>query len=154
MRTILAGSRTIHRLSDVERAVELARAAGFDITEVVSGKAAGADTLGETWARKNGIPVKEFPADWENTGRKHAVIAYHKNKSAYDRAAGHYRNELMAEYAAETPPGQLIAVRAGITYGTRDMIDRAKKRGLRIFIYDVTSQAYFDGTDWRRDERD
>lgn len=56
---------------------------GFDITEVVSGKAIGADTLGERWAALKDIPVHEMPADWNR----------------YGKAAGMMRNKTMAEYA-------------------------------------------------------
>ena len=53
------------------------------ITEIVSGKARGMDTLGEKWAKEHNIPIKEFPADW--------------NK--YGKSAGYRRNEQMSLYA-------------------------------------------------------
>lgn len=39
------------------------------VTEVVSGRAPGADACGEVWAKKNGLPVTGFPADWVKHGR-------------------------------------------------------------------------------------
>lgn len=51
--------------------------------EIVSGKARGADSLGEKYAKENSLIIKEFPADWET----------------YGRAAGYRRNEEMAKYA-------------------------------------------------------
>ena len=39
------------------------------ITAVISGKAPGADTLGEKWAHMNNVPVVPFPADWSKHGR-------------------------------------------------------------------------------------
>lgn len=53
------------------------------ITEVVSGKAIGFDTIGEDWAKSNDVPVKEFRADWDKYGKK----------------AGPIRNEEMGDYA-------------------------------------------------------
>ena len=42
----------------------------INITEIVSGKAKGADSLGEKYASLNNIPVKEFPANWNLHGKK------------------------------------------------------------------------------------
>ena len=33
------------------------------------GKANGADTRGELWARSNGIQLDEYPADWDRFGK-------------------------------------------------------------------------------------
>ncbi len=98
---------------EVEAAVE---ASGFEITEVVSGGAAGVDALGEAWARRQGLPVRRFEADWDR----------HK------RFAGHVRNTEMAAYA-----DALIAVWDGTSRGTRDMIALARRHGLRMFLRDL-----------------
>jgi len=82
--------------------------------EIVSGKAKGADTFGEEFARVWSIPVKEFPADWDQ----------------YGKAAGHRRNYEMAKYA-----DVLIAFWDGESRGTRDMIDTALREGLEIHVY-------------------
>ena len=42
------------------------------------------------------------------------------------------RNQVMADHA-----DALIAVWDGASKGTADMIDRAKKRGLKVFVYDA-----------------
>jgi hypothetical protein len=109
MKTIIAGSRTItdywHVLCAVSRS-------GFEITEVVSGTARGVDKLGERWAECHNIPVKRFPADWSKHGK----------------AAGHIRNAEMGDYAEA-----LIAVTNG-SGGTRNMIEYAKKKGLKVFV--------------------
>jgi hypothetical protein len=85
-----------------------------DITEVVSGCAKGADTYGEMIAEEVSTPIKRFPADWNTHGRK----------------AGHLRNQQMTEYGEA-----LIAVWDGKSTGTRDMINRAKRLGLEVFIH-------------------
>jgi len=113
MKVIIAGSRTIILQSIVETAI---LSSNFIITEVVSGKARGVDTLGEIWARRNKIPIKEFPADWERFGKR----------------AGFIRNDVMSQYAEG-----LIVVWDGESRGTLDMIERAKKKGLKVYVYIV-----------------
>lgn len=44
------------------------------ITLVVSGGARGADSLGESWATKNSIPVKVFKAEWDKYGKSAGMI--------------------------------------------------------------------------------
>jgi hypothetical protein len=110
MRTIIAGSRTINDFFLVERAV---LESGFRITEVLSGGARGVDSLGEAWARRNGVLVSRFPAEWERYGKQ----------------AGYIRNEQMADRAEG-----LIAVWDGCSTGTGHMIEIAKRRGLRVFV--------------------
>lgn len=101
----------------VEMAVWLAgQRKGIQPSEVVSGCQRGADKLGEAWAARHGLPVKPFPAAWH----------------VYGPGAGNIRNEEMAKYA-----DALIAIWDGISQGTRDMIDRAKQRGLIVYVYRV-----------------
>lgn len=90
------------------------RLAGISVSEVVSGCARGADTLGERWAHDNNIPVRRFPADWDTHGSR----------------AGYLRNIQMAEYA-----DALVAVWDGRSKGTGHMIDIARKRGLHIHVF-------------------
>jgi hypothetical protein len=90
---------------------------GFVISEIVSGRAPGADTLGERWALENGIPVKSFPPQYKLYGAKNAPKI---------------RNTQMASYA-----DALIAVTFGDTPGTADMIEKAKAQKLRIFVRNV-----------------
>lgn len=85
----------------------------WPITEIVSGSARGADTLGERYAREKGIPIKLFPAQWDRHGR----------------SAGYRRNVEMAAYA-----DALIAFWDGHSRGTEHMIEEARKRNLIIKI--------------------
>ena len=111
MRTIIAGSRSI---SDYDTIVDAVHKSGFNITEVVSGAARGVDRLGEKWANRYGIPVKQFHAEWERYGKK----------------AGYLRNEKMADYA-----NALIAVWDGQSRGTEHMIRIARAKGLKVYIF-------------------
>lgn len=83
------------------------------ITEVVSGGATGADTLGEEWANLHAIPVKRFPADWARHGKK----------------AGPIRNVEMGVYA-----DGLIAFWDGQSRGTLHMINYMKEEGKWTYV--------------------
>ena len=85
-----------------------------DITEVVSGGAQGVDTLGEVWAEKHDIPVKQFLAEWD----------------VYGRSAGYRRNEEMGDYA-----DVLLAIWDGKSRGTKHMIDYMKQLGKPYSIW-------------------
>lgn len=110
MKTIIAGSRSIIDSEEINKAVSMSE---FEITEVVSGTARGVDKLGESWALENGIPIKQFPADWDKFGR----------------GAGYIRNAQMAEYS-----DALIAVWDGHSRGTRHMINCAQKKGIHVYV--------------------
>jgi predicted Rossmann-fold nucleotide-binding protein len=111
MKTIIAGGRNyIFSPSDICILNRLL--IQQHITEVVSGAAKGADTCGENWAIKHGIPVKQFPANWDK----------------YGKSAGYRRNKQMAEYAEAA-----ILFPGGA--GTDSMFELAEKYKLRIFDY-------------------
>ena len=95
----------------------------FKFDEVVSGKARGADTFGEIWANEHGIPVKEFPADWDKFGR----------------SAGPIRNGQMAEYG-----DALIAFLAPGSKGTKNMIEQAQKKGLFVLVYNLEEDENYE----------
>lgn len=111
MRTIIAGSRSINDIKDIEDAVKLS---GFNITSVVSGCASGADYFGEKWAKNNKIKLVLFPADWKR----------------YGKSAGYKRNVEMAKNA-----DALIAIWDGSSKGTKHMIDIATSKQLQVFVY-------------------
>jgi hypothetical protein len=117
MRIIIAGSRSAPH-EQVNRAIDRCPWIGF-ASEVVSGTANGADQAGEKWAEQHGVRVHQMPADWSEHGKR----------------AGPLRNEAMADLAQG-----LIAVWDGRSAGTRHMIEIARKRGLRIFVYLFASQ--------------
>lgn len=81
---------------------------------IVSGKANGADKLGEQYAKEKNYPIAEFPADWKT----------------YGKSAGFIRNAEMAKYA-----DALIAFWDGKSKGTKNMIDTAQKENLSIRTY-------------------
>jgi hypothetical protein len=111
-KVIIAGSRDFNDYPYL-RAYLASIPPWIEITEVVCGMAAGADTLGKQWAEKNGIPVKEFPADWERLGRK----------------AGPMRNVEMGVYA-----DGLVAFWDGQSKGTLHMIKFMESEGKWTYV--------------------
>jgi hypothetical protein len=126
MKVIIAGSRDITDFAIIEEAIE---ESGFEITEVVSGGAKGADQLGEEWAALSNVPVKRFPANWDDIDVEGAVVKTNSWGKEYNAKAGLNRNIDMAEYA-----DALIAIDLNTT-GTNHMINEAKKRELQVFKY-------------------
>ena len=108
MRVIIAGSREIVDYDLVCRAIE---ESGFEMTEVVSGRARGVDALGEKYALEHDVNLRLFPAEWDKYGKR----------------AGYLRNAKMANYA-----DALVAIWDGFSRGTASMIDLARRKGLKI----------------------
>lgn len=78
MKTVIAGSRGIWSYQVLLVALESWL---LPITAVLSGRASGADRLGERYARDMAIPVLPYPAEWERLGpsagyARNLVMAY------------------------------------------------------------------------------
>lgn len=111
MRLIIAGGRDyIFTDRDYAKLDELHKK--HPVTFVISGKARGADTCGEEWAKRNDLNVLEFPADWCGKGK----------------SAGHIRNIEMAMVA------HALAIFPG-GKGTASMFKAAKDHRLEIFDF-------------------
>jgi len=117
MRTIIAGSRTF---TDYDELVLAVHSAPFVPTLIISGTANGVDKLGERYANENKIPLEKHPAMWKD------------EKGIYHKNAGYLRNVQMAEVA-----DALIALWDGESFGTKHMIDIARKKGLLLHIVTV-----------------
>lgn len=131
IRIIIAGSRKFNDYSTLSNIVDhilklRVYKKGYkpnDI-EVVCGMAKGADTLGERYAKANGIKIKYFPAEWDK----------------YGKSAGYHRNKAMAKYASyKMGYGALIAFWDGLSKGTKMMIELAKECHLKCYIYDYVN---------------
>ncbi len=81
-RIIIAGSRTINEYELIERWMD--HYTRFILNdrecEVVSGCADGPDTLGELWAKRNGLHVVPFPVNWYPKGKFHNGAAFMRNR--------------------------------------------------------------------------
>jgi hypothetical protein len=117
MRCLICGSRTI---VDYELLKQAIKESGFNITEIVSGCASGADRLGERWAKENNLKLHQFPPDWQR----------------YGSVAGYLRNKEMVQFVS--PPscdnGCIIALWDGVSRGTEHTIKLAIKAKVNIFI--------------------
>lgn len=81
------------------------------IGEIIHGGAPGADTLANSYASINRLPVQIFRADWKRYGNR----------------AGPIRNQRMLD---EGKPDLVVAFPGG--RGTADMVRRAKAAGVRV----------------------
>lgn len=112
---IIAGGREFCDYTILKNAVDYYRTSrNLPELTIVSGKARGADTLGEQYAKEHGLPVWEFAANWD----------------LYGKSAGHRRNREMGDVAQG-----LLAFDTG-GKGTAGMIQYAKKKGLDILVVD------------------
>lgn len=122
MKLIIAGSRRVPPsyfwLKFLDREVSQFTKDFTDPTEIVSGCATGVDTLGEMWAKSNGVFVKRFEPFW----------------GLYGNSARNMRNTDMAEYGEG-----LIALPCSKSKGTWDMVLKAETQSLvRTFPILVT----------------
>lgn len=121
MKVIIAGGRDIHDYNLVLQAIE---ESGFVPTEIVSGMAPGVDTLAVQYAKEKELPLQQFWAEW----------------GFYGRSAGPIRNRQMANYGEA-----LIAIWDGKSRGTKNMIEEATKRGLRVFVKRIDNESVLEG---------
>ena len=112
MKIIIAGSRSITDFNTIEKPlIEYCKV--HSVTEIVSGGARGVDSLGEQFAIKYNIKIKQFLADWNKHGK----------------SAGYIRNEKMGNYA-----DTLIAFWDGQSKGTKHMINYMKNLNKNVHI--------------------
>jgi len=108
VKLLICGSRDWSpTIDEIDRELRLGFPSDVIFTEVVSGKANGADRAGEDWAQSRGISIKPFPADWKR----------------YNRAAGAIRNAAMADYTDVA-----LAFLKNRSRGTSDMIAKLGAR--------------------------
>lgn len=114
-KVIVAGSRTFNNYELLKEKLDmyLSRVKDDYQVVIVSGKAKGADSLGERYAYERAYDVDEFPAKWDEFGK----------------SAGYIRNREMAQNA-----NACIAFWDGDSNGTRHMIDLAREHQLQLKI--------------------
>ncbi|WP_303982932.1 DUF2493 domain-containing protein [Niallia circulans] len=114
LRVIVAGGRDFNDYVLLKTNLDyVLRNRQVDEVVIVSGKARGADSLGELYAKERGLEVSAYPADWDT----------------YGKSAGYIRNKQMAETSHA-----LMAFWDGKSRGTKHMIDLAKEKGLRVQV--------------------
>ena len=115
MRTIIAGPRSL----GYESVIKAVANCGWIPTAIISGGASGVDQSGERYARENSIPLEIYQANWRR----------------YGRSAGYVRNSLMADKAG--PEGALICCWDGISKGSKNMLETARRKGLKIYLFNA-----------------
>jgi hypothetical protein len=125
MKIIIAGSRSI---ADKNLIKIVIKESNFNITECVCGMAQGVDLVGREICLELKIPIKEFPAQWNDLTETPCYLKLNKFGKKYNSLAGHNRNKRMAEYAEG-----LILIWDGKSSGSSNMLKLAKQKGLKIF---------------------
>lgn len=113
---IIAGSRDFNDYEFLKTKISFLLQNVKEEIEIVSGRAKGADKLGERFALEMGYKVKYFVPDWDGLGKR----------------AGIMRNKDMADYA-----NACVVFWKNKSKGSANMIDEAKKRNLKLRIYEV-----------------
>ncbi|GCD11725.1 SLOG family protein [Clostridium tagluense] len=99
-----------------------------DIT-VISGRAKGADSLGERYAVEKGYKTEYFPAQWDDLEATPCKIKYNKYDKPYNALAGFNRNRDMVDTSDIA-----IGFWDGLSHGTKDSIELCKKKGIRLEV--------------------
>lgn len=114
----------------------------FD-TVVIDGTARGADLMAHSTAALMGLKTERYPAYW-------SCDAYEKDKgepcglpdgrhnAVHGRPAGVLRNQRMLD---EGKPTLVYAFHDDLdaSKGTKDMVDRARRAGLKVVLYSHTN---------------
>ena len=118
MKVIIAGGRdftnvtvmatTLNNLQDVDHVIEIEK------LTLICGMARGADLTAYKLFNEAGLPIKMYPADWDQ----------------YGKSAGYIRNKQMADVA-----DMLIAFWDGESRGTAHMIATARKLKLNVLVF-------------------
>ena len=115
---VICGNRSFNNYDYLKECMdEIVKDIDDDI-EIVSGRADGADTLGEKYAMEKGYGLVFYPARWEKYGKK----------------AGPIRNKQMVDYAKDHN-GMVVAFWDGKGSGTRSTINFAKRSNVPLKVF-------------------
>ena len=115
MNVAIIGSREFNNFDyALEKVIEFIETDNNQISKIVSGGAAGADTIAEQIAMYMGIPTKIFLPNWDKHGK----------------SAGFVRNTQIVENS-----DIIIAFWDGLSKGTLDSINKAKSLGKRVIVH-------------------
>lgn len=118
MKVLVCGSRNWSNISRLRRVMAWLP----DDAIVIHGGCRGADQMAASTAKKFGMEVVEYKADWSRHGK----------------AAGPIRNQLMLD---DGKPDMVIAFADDVstTRGTLDMVQRAKAAGVPVLVVQSTT---------------
>jgi hypothetical protein len=131
----LTGSRTWTDVPLLETTLFLvwhdALEVGYTGIEVMHGCAEGADTIAGQWARRNGLLVRERPADWEGPCGPECPPGHRRRNrrgTEYCPLAGPRRNQRMVD----EQPLLFVAAHHRGSSGTADCIRRARAANIPV----------------------
>lgn len=127
MRVLVTGSRDWSDRGVIWRELDRLR---WMRPTIVEGCATGADALAEAWCMANpGFKDEHHPAHW-----RHDRNCELPCKKVVGRAAGPIRNSEMLQML----PDFVLAFHENLdeSKGTRDMVDKAKRKGLVVYHFD------------------
>lgn len=123
MKLSIIGSRTFNDYEIAKQVIfDILYINNYEITEIISGGAKGADTLGKRYAMMHGIPFVEYKPDWS--------IGKH---------AGLLRNTLIIENS-----DIVIAFWDGKSKGTVDSMKKAKKLNKILYVFNFETNTYIN----------
>ena len=120
MRIIIAGSREYNNYEEAAKLIDkFIKDVNSSNVVIVSGGAKGADKIGEEYAARNGLDCVVYKANWGKYGKQAGII----------------RNGEMAKNA-----DCLLAFWNGESRGTYNMINTAKKRKLKVRVFNYSNK--------------
>ena len=125
MRIIIAGSREYNNYEEAAKLIDkfIKDVNSSSNVVIVSGGAKGADKIGEEYAARNDLDCVVYKANWGKYGKQAGVI----------------RNGEMAKNA-----DCLLAFWNGESRGTYNMINTAKKRKLKVRVFNYLNKGVSD----------
>jgi len=100
-----------------------------DEITVISGKASGADKLGEDYADEKKYSKRYFPAKWDDLNAIPCRIKHNKYGKPYNVLAGFNSDSAMVKEADIA-----IGFWNGKSTGTKDSINLCKKKGITLEV--------------------
>lgn len=118
MKILVAGSRNYYDYAEFSEVMDYTHKK-YNITEIVSGGARGADSLAERYAKENNIPIKVFKADWDT----------------YGKSAGFIRNADMHNYLSQFEDRMCLCFWDGQSRGTAHNFKLSKDNNTKLVCY-------------------
>jgi YspA, cpYpsA-related SLOG family len=118
LRVLVCGDRNWDNEDRIREVLEAYKEAYPGKMLIVDGAAKGADSLGHKVAKELGLETERFPAAWSQLGRR----------------AGPIRNQEMLDSGLNF----VLAFHEDLesSKGTKDMVTRARKRGVPVYHFD------------------
>ena len=135
MRIAIIGSRSFNDGGLMEEKCDkiLSSVAPKDI-HIFSGGASGADSLADKYSQDRSFMFTRIPARWNDVEGKSESEIGKSGEKRYWKAAGAVRNSQLLENVEA-----VIAFWDGKSTGTKDMIAKATKKGVKVRVIKITA---------------